>query len=707
MPPDENKTNRWLVVGFLWLALVIAGIYFAFPWWLLGAAFLCVLAIDIALGGLWDVTLLMALSIVAGWGMYATQTVIPFWGRGTLPPHAANILTGICMVFGGSLLFWLRYTWAQNQQAYEDTIHTLQNAHDTLNERLSKTENTLQGMQTHLKAIFNHAPVGIVLVSEDGNIYDANGQAGEIFGYQVDELKGKPLDILIPAAFRARHRELHTRFMQSPEPRQMDDGTELSGNHRSGQAIPLKVSLGIIERDTHRLGVAFVHDMTQHHKVLNALQKERDLLNSIMHTNVIAIMVLSLSGHIILANEYARALFEIDESRGENTQKLPFDAPFWQLAHPDGTLLTPEQQPFNVILRTNQPLINQEYVLYRRDNTLRHIVVNGVTLTDDDNVPNSVVLSFTDITQQKEYEHRLREMEVELRESAERFRLLAENTTDIISKISPHGIFLYVSPACEHILGYSVDQLLGKSMYDLMHPDDVVNVVRTSQEAQRTDEFYTVTYRVQRKDGEYIWLETTNRVIRSSKTRAIEEIVAVSRDISQRKRNEQALQKAKESAEAINRAKSEFLANMSHEIRTPLNAVIGMTTLLMDTDLSLEQQDYIETIRNSSTALLSIINDILDFSKIESGKMELEQQPFSLNQCIEAALDLVASQASAKGLELAYMISEGTPDMLVGDITRIQQVLANLLSNAVKFTNEGEVMVHIVGHPQPDNHYDI
>ena len=238
--------------------------------------------------------------------------------------------------------------------------------------------------------------------------------------------------------------------------------------------------------------------------------------------------------------------------------------------------------------------------------------------------------------------------------------------------------------------GWSREELLGRPWQLFLADANPPGLAERISAATRAGGFQGDLLNVTRS-GEVFWVALRTSILR--RDGAIAGFVSISRDIGDRKRAEAELTAARDAAEAASRAKTEFLANISHEIRTPMNAVIGMAGLLLDTALTPEQRDYVETIRTSGDTLLTLLNDVLDFSKMESERLELESRPFSLRDAVEDSFDLVAPSAAGKGLDLAYRVDPSVPAMLLGDVTRVRQVLLNLLSNAVKFTQSGEVLL--------------
>jgi PAS domain S-box-containing protein len=278
----------------------------------------------------------------------------------------------------------------------------------------------------------------------------------------------------------------------------------------------------------------------------------------------------------------------------------------------------------------------------------------------------------------------------------------------IICVDSGQKIILF-NQGAERLFGWRADEANGRPLnillperYHAGHGAHIDNFARSGASARQMAERRVIF--AARKDGSEFPAEAS-----ISKLEADGDLIytVILRNISVRKAYERELEVAKEAAESAMQTKSMFLANMSHEIRTPLNAVIGMTSLLLNTHIDDEQRDYAETIRASSEVLLTIINDILDYSKIEIGKLEIERQPFDLRRCVEESLDLLSTNAGEKNINLAYFIDDSVPAALVSDVTRLRQILVNLLSNSIKFTHRGEVVVSVSALQLDDNRHEI
>jgi PAS domain S-box-containing protein len=280
--------------------------------------------------------------------------------------------------------------------------------------------------------------------------------------------------------------------------------------------------------------------------------------------------------------------------------------------------------------------------------------------------------------------------------SERQLKAVLNTVGEAIFSADPEGRILSVNHEAVRIWEYEPQSLLGQSLDHLF----VAPGFFAEASAQCRDQ-HTVTHveaeaitRTGRRFSAEVALDYTELDGRLIYTLA-------GRDVTDRRQNENRLNEAKEMAETGNRAKSEFLANMSHEIRTPLNGVIGMTGLLMETELSAVQHDYAETIRASGESLIVIINDILDFSKIEAGHFTLSAVPFDLRACVESALDVLAPRAMEKRLDILHLVGEEVPGFVLGDEQRLRQVLINLIGNAVKFTSDGEVYLEVSGRVIP------
>jgi PAS domain S-box-containing protein len=289
-----------------------------------------------------------------------------------------------------------------------------------------------------------------------------------------------------------------------------------------------------------------------------------------------------------------------------------------------------------------------------------------------------------------------------IREEA-RARVIEETSIDSMITFNSEGRIITVNPAAIGMFGYTEVELLGQPITMLIPAIDkhknAVSRIRKKYRVGRLSEVTPI-----RKNGSVFSAEIQIGEAFIEKNQIF---ACTVNDITERKIVERELLQAKEEAEIATRVKTEFIAMMSHEIRTPMNGIIGMTDLLLDTELGPEQKEYANIVRKSGGALLAVVNDILDFSKIESGKMELEQDPLDLKACIEETFNLFTAKSRERKLGMEYYIDRELPKHIVGDVTRLRQVLNNLVGNAVKFTESGGIVVTINKIPQQGDRLGI
>jgi PAS domain S-box-containing protein len=330
-----------------------------------------------------------------------------------------------------------------------------------------------------------------------------------------------------------------------------------------------------------------------------------------------------------------------------------------------------------------------EVRIVRPDGEVRHVVARSTFTAHADGSARARIGVLTDITEMKR-------AEADALEREQRYRFVTDNAHDMIVRVSLDAKLNYISPGSLRVFGYTPEEMATISPRDMTHPDDLPHVSEAILELMQkrlTHLAEPLRYRAQCKDGRWIWVESNPTLVFNAQGEPVETIDIV-RDITETKLFEAELEEARLKAEAAAAAKSAFLANMSHELRTPLTSIIGFSRLMRErADLPAEAQQHARRIYDASEALLAIINDVLDLSKLEAGQTALELQPLSLRQLADETMGLMAIQAAAKGLELRLELDPKAPELILGDVTRLRQILLNLLSNAVKFTERGSVVV--------------
>lgn len=541
-------------------------------------------------------------------------------------------------------------------------------------------EDELRQAELEYREIFDGVNDAIFVESPNGDVLDVNARACEMFGWSHDEFLTKNIRDMVPPESRALLPD------EQDESTVSEEAFETVNMRANGEYFPVSISgrVQVVGEEKRLLVVA--RDITEQKKVEDELKAQHEFLSHVLES-------LTQPFYVINVEDYS---IEMANAAARGGKTLPSGTTCHALTHKQDKPCSGHEHPcpLREVVKS-KTLVQYEHVHEDTEGNLRNFEVHGYPIFDKNGDVTQIIEYSLDITERKEAEEELQKLS----------RAITQSTASIVIT-DLHGSIEYVNPAFSEVTGYTREEALGNNPRVLksgVHDDAFYRDMWSTLAA---GEIWRGELCNKKKNGEIFWELASISPVEDAQG-VVGHFVAVKEDITERKKITDELKIAKEAAEAAAQAKADFLANMSHEIRTPLNAIYGMTSLMLDTPLNDEQQDFIETIRGGSDTLLKVINDILDFSKIEAGKMELETQPFYVRSCVEEALDLLAEKAAGKMLNLAYIIEENTPPVVIGDITRLRQILVNLLNNAIKFTDTGEIVINVKSMRVENNQYEL
>jgi PAS domain S-box-containing protein len=539
-----------------------------------------------------------------------------------------------------------------------------------------------------------------------------NVGAERMLGYTAAEVMNTitPADISDPQELIARAEALSAELATAITPgfealvfkasRGIEDIYELTYIRKDGTRFPAVVSVTAL-RDVQDAIIGYLligTDNTARKEAEEALLKAGALQSAIFNSANFSSIATDAKGVIQIFNVGAERM--LGYTAGEVMNKItPADisdpqeliARAEELSVELGTPITPGFEA--LVFKASRGIEDiYELTYIRKDGTRFPAVVNVAALRDAQGTIIGYLLIGTDNTARKQVEEEQKKSDQRLRDQQFYTRSLIESNIDAIMTTDPSGIITDVNKQMEALTGCTRDELIGAPFKDYFtDPGRAEAAIKhVLREKSVTD--YELTARA--RDGKHT-VVSYNATTFYDRNRKLEGVFAAARDVTERKRVEAELQQAKADAESASRTKSDFLASMSHEIRTPMNAVMGIADLLAKTSLTPEQDKYVQIFRRSGNNLLNLINDILDLSKVEASQLDLEQTGFSMNDHLEKVIEMVAPKAEEKRLTLVCEIASNVSNDLVGDPTRLRQVLLNLLGNAIKFTEAGMVSLKV------------
>ena len=551
-----------------------------------------------------------------------------------------------------------------------------------------QAEEALARSESALRKLIDSAPYGAhqYELRADGTFVftGANRAADRILGVDHRQFVGKTIEKAFPAFAGTQIPETYRKVAREGTPFETDlvnyEDRTISGSFE----------VAAVQTSPNCMAV-FFRDITERKRAEEALRASEERFSKVFHTSPVAITLATLKeGRFIDVNDSFLQLvgYQREELIGSTALQLGI----W--------LSSSDREKAVEQLVQAKALRHIESEVRTRSGEIRQCLA-AAELIELKGQP-CILSLIHDITERKRVEEALRKSE-------ERFQLIARATNDTIWDWDLLSNRVWWNEGIRTVFGYSPEDIDGDGVWwdQHIHPEDRERVLTGMNEVIHSGgHFWSGEYRYRRADGFYADVYDRAYVIHDATGKPIRMLGAMM-DITERKRFEKELAKARDEALESARVKSEFLANISHEVRTPLNGIVGMTVLLHDTKLAEDQQEYVETIKGSSETLLAIINDILDFSKMEAGKLHFETLNFDLRATVESTIELLADRALHKHIELVSLINGDVPNAFRGDPGRLRQVITNLVVNAIKFTEEGEVVLRVMIESETPTHVEL
>ncbi|GGL07622.1 PAS domain S-box protein [Caulobacter rhizosphaerae] len=535
-------------------------------------------------------------------------------------------------------------------------------------------EQSLRASEDRARKLIANAHQAIVTADEAGRITGWNRHAELTFGWTADETIGAPLAMILPSGKAGVSAFLGGGFGD-----EIDQRIETTARRKDGVEIPIELAVSAVRDAAGWELTALMQDISKR-------KEQQELFETAFAHAPIGKCLVGLDGAFLKVNPTLCRMvgYSHEELLGLNFQAI---------THPDD---------LDADLGLLADLYNGRISTYRMDK--RYIRKDGsivwsqlaVSRVDNpDGSPRYFISQIEDLTAR-------RAAETALKDSEARYRLMAENTTDMILTADLGGKVTFCAASSRALLGYTPDEIMGRSALELAYPEDRLRVRRVYRNLTKGKRPERVRWRVPHRSGKRdVWLESNPSLLRDPATEAAVGFLDVIRDVTAQVSQEEALAAARAEAEAAAAVKGEFMANMSHEIRTPLTAVIGFSGLLAQRpELDEISQRYVQRVSSAGQALLAIVNDVLDFSKLEAGQVEIAPRAVSPLAVAQDALALFAPQADAKRLWLECQADGELPERVMIDPDRVRQVLLNLVGNAIKFTERGAVRLFVGYDPE-------